>query len=146
MVITGMVCRRVENSGWSYQGNRYVQVYICLFAQVYKDETTGLLYQLRLCQGYLLRLCAGWQKPLESLDARPDPLKPWGPSEDELMAAWVDAVLASVAWIDDGEADENIDDGLELYGEGGEINDTGLAEALELLDMTDGFRDHSNEM
>ena len=55
-------------------------------------------------------------------------------------------MLASVARIDDGEADENIDDGLELYGEGGEINDTGLAEALELLDMTDGFRDHSNEM
>ena len=105
------------------------------------DETSvGLLHQLQLYRDHLLRLCAGWQKPLESLDTGVMPLEAWGPLDAELLAARVDAVTSSVRRWDEDNSDSEDEPELE-----DEEEDAGLAEALELLELSDGFRDHYKE-
>ena len=65
-------------------------------------------------------------------------MEPWGPTEAELLAAHIDAVTASVAEPDEGD----IDDDLELEPEDEEdMDDAGLTEVLEVLDIADGFQD-----
>ena len=103
----------------------------------------GVLYQLQLRRDHLLQLCAGWQKPLESLNTGTTPLEPWGPSDAELLAARIDAVVAStMQW--EEEEDSGSENDLELEDE--EVEDAGLAEALELMELSDGFRDCYGEM
>ena len=65
----------------------------------------------------------------------------WGPTAAELLDARVAAVQASVTRVDN-EVDDLDDDDLEVEEE--YWSDDGLVEALETLQLADGFRDQDH--
>ncbi len=97
----------------------------------------GLSYQLELRRKYLLSLCANWQSTFGWRDSE---LGTWGPTEAEILDAKVAAVQPLVTRISD-EGSEESGDHLEV--EEDSWSDNGLVEALETLDLTDGFWDYA---
>ena len=110
-------------------------MFIATSHSIFIDGTHGLRYQLQLRRQYLLRLCASWCSTLVSIDE--DPEESWGPTKAELLDARVAAYQASVNQMDEGDGSE---DDLELDEDN--WNDAGLVEALETLELADGFRDN----
>ena len=85
-------------------------------------------------QQCLLQLCAGWQRPLESVSTELD-FNSWCPSAEELSAVQVSAVMPAVSVYNDEDTDDD------LGMEDGEEEDDGLIAAMEALDFADGYQD-----
>jgi hypothetical protein len=95
------------------------------------DET--LRYQLHLRRQHLTRLCATWQKAVQSLDFGNEPLPPWGPTTEEIVAVRVSQVMSAVANEDSDSED--------LNNESEEDNDdSALISTLYAVDRADAFR------
>ena len=106
------------------------------------DNNSGLSYQLQLHHQYLLWLCTTWQSHTwqshtSSLNTGNNELEPWGPTDEEILNARIESVQSLVA----GHGEElDSDDDLDV--EEDSWSDDGLVEALETLDLANGFKNN----
>ncbi|KAF8078230.1 hypothetical protein FPV67DRAFT_1403470 [Lyophyllum atratum] len=112
-------------------------------------DAEAVNYELQLRRIALCRLCAAWQKQIQSLDFGDlSTLPEWGPSPEEIVAARVSRHMASVNEVGE-EGDLNRPDGID--DEDGldiiEADETDLllVDALDAVDLADAFRSMSTE-
>ncbi|KAG6905812.1 hypothetical protein DXG01_000595 [Tephrocybe rancida] len=98
-------------------------------------DDESILYHLELCRASLCRLCAVWQKSIQSLDSGySDSLPPWGPLTEEILAATVAEVTASVNDdFDDEEFVHNPEDDADLE----------LVDVMDTVALADSYRNIS---
>ncbi|THU87648.1 hypothetical protein K435DRAFT_681343, partial [Dendrothele bispora CBS 962.96] len=99
-------------------------------------DNVGLLHQLELRKGYLLRLCVTWEQSLVETSTDCSPF--WGPSTGELAQARRDLLLDAV--VGDGEQEDDDFDGVYLVEA-----DIALTAQLDTQDIADGYRRRESE-
>lgn len=106
-------------------------------------EDDSLCYELGLRRAALCRLCAIWQKSVQSLDfGDAESLPPWGPSADEILAARMTLASASLRTSTDERSDvvnRQGDDDTTESDEDTMDEDLSLVYTLDAVDLADSF-------
>lgn len=90
----------------------------------------------------MARLCATWQKAVQSLDFGDAPLPPWGPPAEEIIAVRVSQVTSAVVDEDSDGDSMDLDYESDYHGEE-EDCDSALISTLYAVDQADAFRTSS---